>query len=270
VESINQKLKSVISKFARLPQFCCKLLKVLSSLHIERDHRAITLFQKVPSQPFPKGSVKSQYMQVVTPFALSYVVKQLDLACQVKFKSIVDGIYECGKIKVAASSEDCNCSFRKAMLLPCKHIFAICQKANLPLFQPALCAERWSLEYYKSSQLVFQDSNERDMYDNDGDALYVSMVTQPKRAVLSQHEKFRKANSVTQKLATLASEVSMKEFNSRLACLEEIKRIWEQGGHLLVECCDEVGANEGEMKFSDEILTVKYISLLCNKPSVIF
>jgi len=43
------------------------------------------------------------------------------------------------------------------------------------------------------------------MYDNDGGALYASMVTQPKRAVLSQHEKFRKANSVTQKLATLAS-----------------------------------------------------------------
>ena len=35
VESINQKLKSVISKFARLPQFCCELLKVSSSFHIE-------------------------------------------------------------------------------------------------------------------------------------------------------------------------------------------------------------------------------------------
>ena len=76
VESINQKLESVISKFACLPQFCCELLKVLSSLHIERDHRAITLF---PSQPFPKGSVKLQYMQVITPFALSYMEKLIDL-----------------------------------------------------------------------------------------------------------------------------------------------------------------------------------------------
>ena len=75
VESINQKLKSVISKFACLPQFCCELLKVLSSFHIERDHRAITLFQKFPSQPFPKGSLKYQYMQVVTPYALSFIVK---------------------------------------------------------------------------------------------------------------------------------------------------------------------------------------------------
>ena len=130
VESINQKLKSVISMFARLAQFCCELLKVLSSLHIERDHRAITLFQKVPSQPFPKGSVKSLHMQVITPFALSYVVKQIDMASQVKLKASVSGTYECESSSVSASSEDCSCSFRKAMQLPCKHIFAVCLNAN--------------------------------------------------------------------------------------------------------------------------------------------
>jgi len=257
VESINQKLKSVISKFARLPQFCRELLKILSSLHIERDHRAIILFQKIPSQPFPKGSVKYQYMQVVTPFALSYVVKQIDLAGKVKFKSNVGDIYECestSKVKVAASSEDCNCSFRKAMHLPCKHIFAVCQKADLPLFQPTLCAERWTLEYYKSSQLILQDQNEQDVYDDDRDAFQISMLTQPKRAVLSQHEKFRKANSIAQKLATLASEVSMKEFNSRLACLEEVTKIWERGGHLSVECCDEVDANEGQKSYDIHVI----------------
>ena len=81
----------------------------------------------------------------------------------------------------------------------------------------------------------------------DGDSIPVSMVTQPKRAVLSQHEKSRKANRITQRLATLASEVSMKDFNSRLACLEEIAKIWEQGDHVSVECCDGVEsiANDG-------------------------
>ena len=249
VESINQKLKSVMSKFARLPQFCRELLKVLSSLHVERDHRAITLFQKTPSQPFPKGSVKSQYMQVVTPFALSYIVKQIDLVSKVKLKPEEGDTYECessSKIHISASSEDCNCSFRKAMQLPCKHILAVCQKSNLPLFQPALCAERWTLEYYRSSQLILQDQNEHYVF-TDGDSIPVSMVTQPKRAVLSQHEKFRKANRITQRLATLSSEVSMKDFNSRLACLEEIAKIWERGDHVSVECCDGVEsiANDG-------------------------
>ena len=95
MESINQKLKSVISRFARLPQFCCELLKVLSSFHIERDHKAITLFQKVPSQPFPEGSLKYQYMQVVTLFALSHVVKQIDLADKVELKSEDGSTYIC-------------------------------------------------------------------------------------------------------------------------------------------------------------------------------
>ena len=39
----------------------------------------------------------------------------------------------------------------------------------------------------------------------------------------------------------------MKDFNSRLACLEEIAKIWERGDHVSVECCDGVEsiANDG-------------------------
>ena len=165
MESINQKLKSVISKFARLAQFCCELLKVLSSFHIERDHKAITLFQKVPSQPFPEGSLKYQYMQVVTPFALSHVMKQIDLADKVKLKSEAGNKYICestSQSKVVSSSDDCNPSFRKAMQLPCKHIFAIRKRSNLTLFKPNLCAERWTLQYYKSSQYILHEQDDQD------------------------------------------------------------------------------------------------------------
>jgi len=75
VESINQKLKSVISKFARLPQFCIELMGVLSVLQTERDHGAITLFQKVPVQSFPLDSIEHHYMELLTPFALSFVLR---------------------------------------------------------------------------------------------------------------------------------------------------------------------------------------------------
>ena len=263
VESINQKLKSVISKFACLPQFCCELLKVLSSFHVERDHRAITLFQKVPSQPFPKGSHKYQYMQVVTPFALSHIVKQIDLASQVKFKSEVGNGYICestSKSQVVSSVDDCNCSFRKAMQLPCKHMFTVRKKTDLPLFEPTLCAERWTLQYYKSSQYVLHD---QDTCNNENFFYVTSMVPQTsKQAVLSQHEKFRKANHVTQKLASLASEVSMKEFNVRLACLEEITKIWERGGYLsVIECCDDKeGMDLHGLENVTEFATINHVS----------
>ena len=67
------------------------------------------------------------------------------------------------------------------------------------------------------------------------------MVTKTRQhAVLSQNEKFRKANCVTQKLASLISEVSMEEFNVTLAKLEEIMNIWARDGRLsVIECCDD-------------------------------
>jgi len=188
VESINQKLKSVISKFACLPQFCCELLVMLSSFHVEQDHRTIALFQKVPSQPFPKGSHKYQYMQVVTPFALSHIVKQIDLASKVKLKSEENCGYICestSKTQVVSTVNDCNCSFRKAMQLPCKHIFAIREKADLSLFEPGLCAERWTLLYYKSSQYVLHDQDAC----NDESFFQATNVVPQTSKVLSQHDK---------------------------------------------------------------------------------
>lgn len=47
VESINQKLKKVISKFSNIVTFFEDLMRVVSSLRMERDHKAIVVFQKV-------------------------------------------------------------------------------------------------------------------------------------------------------------------------------------------------------------------------------
>jgi hypothetical protein len=46
-ESINQKLKKVISKFSNIVTFLEDLMRVVSSLRMERDHKAIVVFQKV-------------------------------------------------------------------------------------------------------------------------------------------------------------------------------------------------------------------------------
>ena len=47
VESINQKLKKVISKFSNIVTFFEDLMRVVSSLRMERDHKVIVVFQKV-------------------------------------------------------------------------------------------------------------------------------------------------------------------------------------------------------------------------------
>ena len=89
-------------------------------------------------------------MQVVTPFALSHVVKQIDLADKVELKSEDGSTYICkstSQSQVVSFLNDCNCSFRKAMQLPCKHISAIRKRNDLTLFEHNLCAERWTLQY---------------------------------------------------------------------------------------------------------------------------
>lgn len=125
VESINQKLKSVISKYSRLPQFYAELMGVLSVLQTERDHRAISLFQKVPVKPFPLDSTEHQYMEILTPYALSFVVRQIELTDKVKIKREVEGSFEIEsttQCKVTATCFEYNCLFRKTMQLPCRHL----------------------------------------------------------------------------------------------------------------------------------------------------
>ena len=66
----------------------------LDSLHTESDHRAVLVFQKVPVTPYKQNSPEYQYMQLITPYALGFVVKQLNLAHKVKIVGISDKVYE--------------------------------------------------------------------------------------------------------------------------------------------------------------------------------
>ena len=46
LESLNQKIKNVVSKYSSMLTFFRGLMKCLDSLSIERDHRAAIIFQK--------------------------------------------------------------------------------------------------------------------------------------------------------------------------------------------------------------------------------
>ena len=85
-------------------------------------------------------------------------MKQIDLADKVELKSKEGSTYICkstSQSQVVSSSGNCNCSFRKAMQLPCKHIFAVHKRNDLTLFDPNLCAEYWTLQYYKVKPVFY-------------------------------------------------------------------------------------------------------------------
>ena len=52
---------------------------------------------------------------------------------------------------------DCDCTFRRSMMLPCRHIFAVRSSLNEPLFYPELCNIPWTSAYYYETQTALFD-----------------------------------------------------------------------------------------------------------------
>ena len=85
LESINQKLKQVISKFSNLDTFFRDLELVIHSLRQERDSRLSMVLMKRPIVPFPPGSPEVRFSELLTPHAFQIVRKQIELSGKIQF-----------------------------------------------------------------------------------------------------------------------------------------------------------------------------------------
>ena len=84
LESLNAKLKSVISRYSSLEDFIEKFFLILRVLRVERDHKASLIAQKLPvSFHSSKDSVSIKYMKYLTPYAYKYLSCQLELKAKV-------------------------------------------------------------------------------------------------------------------------------------------------------------------------------------------
>ena len=59
-------------------------MKCLDSLSLERDHRAAMIFKKNPVNLLLEHDCLSQYCDLLTPYAFSFVLKQFELSKTVK------------------------------------------------------------------------------------------------------------------------------------------------------------------------------------------
>lgn len=259
IECINQKLKGVITKHSSLYQFFIQFLEAVDSLRTERDHRAVLLVQKIPVNPYKSETPEYKYMELLTPYALQFVVKQLGFVSKVKIVSQADDCFmvNCSEGIVKVTATKCTCSFRKSMQLPCRHIFAVRLHLSLDLFSPELCGTRWTLAYYCSSHRVLVTGGGDSSTNNDAKALTIFQNPPNTQKVVSQHEKYRKAYHVTQKLASLASEAPMREFEEQLATLEKLLALWQNGARAVV-----VEASEFTGKICVTGMPVAYVNVL--------
>lgn len=224
LESINGKLKQVINFHSSLEEFVVKFFVILTSLRTERDHKAALQFQKVRVQPFPSSSAEAEYSQILTSYALSYVIKQISLVDKVTSIQEEDGMY---KVKTSEGMKTvsilkCGCIFQRSMKLPCRHIFALRKRLGLGLFDNQCCADRWTRAHYRATQRIFCDLPATP-------SINLSFFDHPKKRKLTQHEKFRKANMLTTELAAVVSEASHNHFYQRLELLKDLIDSWKSG-----------------------------------------
>ena len=184
VESLNAKLKSVISCHSSLEEFIQKFFLILRVLRAERDHKAGLTVMKVPVVFHSnRDPACTSYMKNLTPYAYKFVAKQIELKKKVVLPDSLD------EQQTITSSEGslvitptaCQCMAWKSMRLPCRHILAVRESLGMDLFDQTLCDQRWSMDYYRTKQRIFLTEEECSPSD-------VSVVSfpAPKRKTLSQ------------------------------------------------------------------------------------
>ena len=208
VESINQKLKSVISRYLGITQFFQDLLKCLNTLRVERNHRALEITMKRRVSTYDSSTSFGQYMSL-----FDCVKDQLDQASKVQIiQQLDDGkscsVYSHGQ-SMTSTIDSCPCGFVSSMLLPGKQILAVRMSYSLQEYDESLCAERWKLRHFLSNHRAYSPSNSS---GSDVDGINISMhISEPASAVLSEQQKYRKAFKVAQNLCQQLSTFSMHE-----------------------------------------------------------
>ena len=239
VESINQKLKSVITRYSGVTQFFQDLMKCLTTLKVERDHRALEITMKRRVSNFSEDSAFGQHMSLLTPYAFEYVKTQLEQSKKVKNTDLENNIDEesCsikynGKT-IICSIHTCSCGFVSAMQLPCKHIFAVRQWKSLSEYDEILCADRWKLWHFTSNHRAYCTKSQ-DNFNSSSDSI-IEVSQHVSGHVLSEQQKYRKAFKMAQTLSQQLSTFGMRDFNEGMEVLQSVSTLWQKEKKVIVE-----------------------------------
>lgn len=88
LESLNAKIKGVVTKYATMPKFFSQLMICLSSLNVEKDHRKIISREKVSTRVIQCEQFEERYKQYLTSFAFEKVKIEIDKLNDVVFDEI--------------------------------------------------------------------------------------------------------------------------------------------------------------------------------------
>eukprot|EP00102_Acyrthosiphon_pisum_P020606 XP_016657816.1 PREDICTED: zinc finger SWIM domain-containing protein 1-like [Acyrthosiphon pisum] len=267
LESINQKITQVVTKFSRLDQLFQGLDMLMVTLRTERDHIATECFSKTPSFVSGLTSEIKELFWYLTPYAFGLVQPKLNSIDQVKVISHISltGVINSREGTLNVTTTTCECSFVTSMCLPCHHIFKLRKIYDLSLYCPELCADRWTRKYYQNVCRVIPSMTVPNMTVpniTEQNCVNVVTVSTKKKRIYNQHEKFQYAYTQAKRLASLASEASGTEFQKRLKLLNLIANAWETNQEVNLDGL----ASQESLNETEDLIINEPEDLIINEP----
>lgn len=227
LESINNKIKKVCTKFNSLDLFFEEFLIFLKSMYTEKKAKANNMVYKKVNF-ISLSQTENEYYKLLTPFAFDILQKKIKNFNKIQIE-LRDGnyYYKAKNNEYNSVSETmCSCSFYKDLGLPCEHIFMLRSLKKMALFCETLISDRFKkltyIKCYSESNL----SNNDDLEDpnllpgmllNDGDSNntaneIITVLPQKHVKTLSQSEKYKLAMAKCQKFCSAVAEIGTDEF----------------------------------------------------------
>ncbi|XP_071963768.1 zinc finger SWIM domain-containing protein 3-like [Antedon mediterranea] len=230
LKTLSQLVNEVCQQQSSLHQFYCDFLFFLKSTRQVHDSNSLNNVGHTWSVGICRtGSAEEKYKALLTPYAFMYVMQQLEELPNnvIVVEEHPDGRYsiELESSHLNVSTSDCECVFRSAMQLPCRHIFAVRSIEGQDLFDEELCNPRWSIEYYKEKHAL-NDEIESSIYNLDNE---VVEEAQQEVTIITQAEKYHKAFMVCENLSTLVSKSPSDQFKYQCDMLQRIYNAWNDG-----------------------------------------
>ncbi|XP_048472822.1 uncharacterized protein LOC109924684 [Rhincodon typus] len=238
-ELLSQQLQARLGKTADSAGFAQELLKAVDSLRADSDCRAARTLQERPPVGTDSGPAASAYRELLTGYAFSRVRRELEEAEWVSFLSAEAERARpaCRRRALLTETGSCQCAFRTAMKLPCRHLLALRRLRGHGLFDPALCSARWTRQHYLRDHplLLLQDPGPVPVQPTAPvPTLPREQTTTTTTTAAQQEERYSQAFRVSQKLSLLAAGCPADEFDNCLAVMTAVTNIWARGGQVRV------------------------------------
>lgn len=229
LESINQKVASIVAKHEGLDHLFQALIGFATRLRTERDQRAMQTILKIAAPPNMTEDER-RYMAYLTPYAFKRVSQQMQAA---------QSMEEADEAYVSTSCS-CNCWDATSYMLPCRHIFFQRLRAGLPLYFDGSAAQRWTREYYKSACRLFMPEAKvqpprTTTAANGGDVKMEeeeeeeAAAPPPPRSSPFERRRLAETGALLQQLASYMLQLPSGHYERAVALVRDLKTAMEEG-----------------------------------------